>query len=258
MTRPPASAIGAATAAAALVGLAVVGAVAGVSDRWVFTAAGLALVAAAIGTVFWAAALDHADAEEERLQHGPHRPGRRRLLGLGIGAAALTAGGLSVPAARRVADSSDRLRTTAWRAGVRIVDADGVPIVAARVTDGELATVYPEGSVGAVDSQAVLVREPPGRFAPDPNGPTGSPTASSSTRSSAPTWRARWACTSRPRHPAVPVPPGGVRRARRRPAISGPARRALPQLPIAIDDDGHLVALGDFSDAVGTGFWSRP
>jgi ubiquinol-cytochrome c reductase iron-sulfur subunit len=259
MTRPPASAIGAATAAAALVGLAVVGAVAGVSDRWVFTAAGLALVAAAIGTVFWAAALDHADAEEERLQHGPHRPGRRRLLGLGIGAAALTAGGLSVPAARRVADSSDRLRTTAWRAGVRIVDADGVPIVAARVTDGELATVYPEGSVGAVDSQAVLVREPPGRFAPDPERPDwiadGIVVYSKlCTHMACPLglYQQTSGTLLCPCHQAVfDVLDGGR-------AISGPARRALPQLPVAIDDAGHLVALGDFSDAVGTGFWSRP
>jgi ubiquinol-cytochrome c reductase iron-sulfur subunit len=41
-------------------------------------------------------------------------------------------------------------------------------------------------------------------------------------------------------------------------ATSGPARRPLPQLPISIADDGTIVAMGDFSDAVGTGFWGRP
>lgn len=37
--------------------------------------------------------------------------------------------------------------------------------------------------------------------------------------------------------------------------IFGPAVRALPQLPIAVDDDGYFVALGDFTAPVGPGFW---
>jgi ubiquinol-cytochrome c reductase iron-sulfur subunit len=39
--------------------------------------------------------------------------------------------------------------------------------------------------------------------------------------------------------------------------IFGPATRALPQLPLAVDDDGFLIAAGDFSDPVGPGFWDR-
>jgi ubiquinol-cytochrome c reductase iron-sulfur subunit len=38
---------------------------------------------------------------------------------------------------------------------------------------------------------------------------------------------------------------------------SGPATRALPQLPLGIDDDGYLIALGDFPEPVGPGFWNR-
>ena len=39
--------------------------------------------------------------------------------------------------------------------------------------------------------------------------------------------------------------------------IFGPAARALPQLPLALDDEGYLIATGDFSGPVGPGFWDR-
>lgn len=39
--------------------------------------------------------------------------------------------------------------------------------------------------------------------------------------------------------------------------IFGPAARALAQLPITIDTNGHLVANGDFVEAVGPAFWER-
>ncbi|SDU44064.1 ubiquinol-cytochrome c reductase iron-sulfur subunit [Amycolatopsis keratiniphila] len=37
--------------------------------------------------------------------------------------------------------------------------------------------------------------------------------------------------------------------------VFGPAVRALPQLPIALDDDGLFVATGDFTAPVGPSFW---
>jgi len=39
--------------------------------------------------------------------------------------------------------------------------------------------------------------------------------------------------------------------------IFGPAARALAQLPITIDQDGYLVAAGDFIEPVGPAFWER-
>jgi ubiquinol-cytochrome c reductase iron-sulfur subunit len=39
--------------------------------------------------------------------------------------------------------------------------------------------------------------------------------------------------------------------------IFGPAKRALPQLAITVDDEGYLVAKGPFSEAVGPSFWER-
>jgi ubiquinol-cytochrome c reductase iron-sulfur subunit len=38
--------------------------------------------------------------------------------------------------------------------------------------------------------------------------------------------------------------------------VSGPAARPLPQLPIALADDGTFIALGDFPEPVGPAFWN--
>ena len=39
--------------------------------------------------------------------------------------------------------------------------------------------------------------------------------------------------------------------------IFGPAKRPLPQLPIAIDSEGYLIAQSDFTEPVGPSFWER-
>jgi ubiquinol-cytochrome c reductase iron-sulfur subunit len=39
--------------------------------------------------------------------------------------------------------------------------------------------------------------------------------------------------------------------------IFGPAGHALPQLPLAVDDEGYLVAQSDFTEPVGPSFWER-
>lgn len=39
--------------------------------------------------------------------------------------------------------------------------------------------------------------------------------------------------------------------------IFGPAARALPQLPLALDDEGYLIAQSDFTEPVGPSFWER-
>lgn len=39
--------------------------------------------------------------------------------------------------------------------------------------------------------------------------------------------------------------------------IFGPAARALPQLPLMVDEEGYLVAQSDFREPVGPSFWER-
>jgi len=39
--------------------------------------------------------------------------------------------------------------------------------------------------------------------------------------------------------------------------VFGPAARPLPQLPLAVDDEGYLVAQSDFTEPVGPSYWER-
>jgi ubiquinol-cytochrome c reductase iron-sulfur subunit len=39
--------------------------------------------------------------------------------------------------------------------------------------------------------------------------------------------------------------------------VFGPAHRPLPQLPLAVDDEGYLVAQSDFKEPIGASYWER-
>ncbi|WP_062378249.1 cytochrome bc1 complex Rieske iron-sulfur subunit [Demequina pelophila] len=39
--------------------------------------------------------------------------------------------------------------------------------------------------------------------------------------------------------------------------VFGPAKRPLPQLPIAVDDEGYIVARSDFHEPIGPSYWNR-
>ncbi|WP_257182643.1 cytochrome bc1 complex Rieske iron-sulfur subunit [Corynebacterium cystitidis] len=39
--------------------------------------------------------------------------------------------------------------------------------------------------------------------------------------------------------------------------VFGPAARALPQLPLEVDEDGYLIARGNFIEPLGPAFWER-
>lgn len=198
-----------------------------------------------------------AHTEEDRQVKGPRLARRHLVVGAGAGAVAIAA--VSLPAARRVTDASDRLRRTSWRRGIRLVTVDGAPVRADTLAIGELLTVFPDGAENEVDSQVVLVRESPQRVVAEPGREDWSPDgllaySKLCTHMACPVglYQQQEGTVLCPCHQAAfDVLHGGR-------SVHGPARRALPQLPIAIGDDGFLVARGDFSDAVGTGFWSRP
>ena len=40
--------------------------------------------------------------------------------------------------------------------------------------------------------------------------------------------------------------------------VFGPAPRNLPQLPLAVDDDGYFAAQSDFTESVGLSHWGKP
>ena len=146
---------------------------------------------------------------------------------------------------------------TAYKAGTRLVTADGAAVTSADLELGSILTVYPEGATDRADSQAVAIRVEPGEL--------------HSSRS-----REGWApegvvvyskiCT----HAGCPVGlyeptshellcpchQSAFDVTREAVPTAGPATRPLPQLPIEIDASGYLVARGDFSSPVGPGFWN--
>lgn len=197
--------------------------------------------------------------EERRVQKGPHHARRTLLIRLGVGAAALTAAGVAVPASRRIELAVEHLKATRWTRGSRVVDSDGELVVFADVAGGEMITVYPEGWVGEIDSQAVLIREPEERFSDDDRhgewlvgGVVIYSKLCTHMACSLGLYQQQSGTLLCPCHQAAF---DVLDRGR---AVRGPARRPLPRLGFDVDGDGHLVALGDFSDTVGSGFWWRP
>ena len=140
-----------------------------------------------------------------------------------------------------------------------MVDSDGEPVVIDRIAEGEMVTVYPQGSVGSVDSQAVLIREPLDRFTDEARllGPIVAGVVVHSKLCT------HMACSLGLYQQSsgtllCPCHQAAFDVLDRGQPVAGPARRPLPRLPIRLTDDGFLVATGDFPDAVGTGFWYRP
>jgi ubiquinol-cytochrome c reductase iron-sulfur subunit len=177
---------------------------------------------------------------------------RRGFLGRVLGAAAAALGlGLLAPVVSLGPSPSGQLRSTAWEAGRRLVRTDGRVVAPTDLAVGGVLTVWPEGSVDVESAAVVLLR-----LAGAPEEPTngdwvvdGGVVAYSKV------------CT----HAGCPV---GLFRERddalfcpchqstfdaRRGCVPtfGPASRALPQLPLGVDDDGSLVALDDFQEQVG-------
>lgn len=145
----------------------------------------------------------------------------------------------------------DRLRQTPWAAGVRLKTTDDQPIRLADLNVGSVVTAWPDGSIG-VERAAVLVM----RLSEQPVEPTnlawvvGEAVVAYSkicTHAGCPValYRERDNSLFCPCHQSTfDVRRGAV-------PTFGPAARPLPQLPLGVDDDGALVALGDFTDQAG-------
>lgn len=258
---------------AASVGLSLVY-LAGGSRAWEGVLLAAALGGIGVGFILWATRLiDAPDNVEERREQKPGEGlglisevleqsvtgvSRRKVLaGLASGAAASLGAALAIPSLSLGPQPGRSLFRTLWVPGIPAVDSEGARLRPEDVPLSGIITVFPQGSEGAGDSQAVLLRVAPDLL-------------------SLPEARASWApqgclayskiCT----HAGCPV---GLYRAQARELLCpchqstfdvltgaapvfGPAVRPLPQLPLAVDEDGYLVAQGDFSGPVGPSFWN--
>lgn len=200
------------------------------------------------------------EAAEEAAQEGGEALGRRRFLTrLLLGA--LGALGLAALFPIRSLGPSPgvSLFVTGWRRGTRLVDEDGVAVRSDRLVVGSVITVYPEGAVGSADSQTVLIRVDPAglrlpsqRMAWAPEGYVGYSKVCTHAGCPVGLYRADTHSLLCPCHQSTFDVLNGAA------PVFGPAARPLPQLPLEIDQDGFLRALGDFPEPVGPGFWDRP
>ena len=190
---------------------------------------------------------------------------RRRLLGAAAGAAGVALGAaVVVPIASLGPAVDDRLRPSPWRAGVRLVDESGLPVPAADLEIGSFLTAFAEGGDPRELADAVVVVRvdpgkldlPPGRDDWAPNGILAYSKICTHAGCAVNLFR-------KPLYPPRTPEPALVCPCHystfdvlRGAAVNfGPAGRPLPQLPLAIDRGGHLVATGSLSGNVGPA-WS--
>lgn len=191
------------------------------------------------------------------------RGGRRRfLLQLLAGAGASLGLALTVPllSLGPIFDrgARDELFETAWTSGRRLVNGEGELLRPEDLQADAIATVFPEGSDNPADAQAVLIHTREGELQadalPQPDAVVAELVAYSKlcTHAGCPVglYRASQGELICPCHQSLFKVTRGAA------VVSGPAGRPLPQLPIGVDDEGYLVALGDFTSPVGPSFWN--
>lgn len=212
--------------------------------------------------------LDDPFEQEEVLSviaEGAEGVSRKRLFLLaGGGAAGLVGAALLTPALSCGPEANRVLSQSPWTRGRRLVTELDEPITAAGILVGELVTAFPQGADKEdIASPVIVVRVRPEELdLPDER------------RGWAPAGLIAYSkiCThagcavSEYRYPSYgPTAPGpavvcpchystfSVTNGGKR--IFGPAGRALPQLPLAIDGNGDLVAAGGFSGRPGPSWW---
>jgi ubiquinol-cytochrome c reductase iron-sulfur subunit len=235
----------------------------------------IAFAGLAVGFVIWAHhllppgpavqerhELASPESEREELEEDFERVdvlGRRKLL---VRALAAAAGALGIAALFPIRSLGPRpgktLSQTSWRPGSRLVTDEGRPVRLAEVAIGSLSTVFPEGHAGSADAQTVLVRvaeselQPPeGRESWSPNGLLAYSKVCTHAGCPVGLYQADTHQLLCPCHQsAFDV----LDRAR---PVFGPATRALPQLPLVVDDEGFVRAQSDFHEPIGPAYWDR-
>lgn len=182
---------------------------------------------------------------------------RSFLVKLLVGAGAMLAAALALPALSLGPQPGRSLFRTPWTAGARVVDASGSPLRPGDLVLNSVRTVFPEGHVGSPDAQTLLIRVRPedlrlgaerGAWAPE--GVVGYSKVCTHAGCPVGLYRAEQHELLCPCHQSTFAVLDGAK------PVFGPAARPLPQLPMDVDNEGYLVATGDFPEPVGPSFWN--
>jgi ubiquinol-cytochrome c reductase iron-sulfur subunit len=147
--------------------------------------------------------------------------------------------------------------STAWTSGSRMVRTSGLPVSVQELAVNGVATVFPDGHIGEEDSQVVLIRLRSGEDSStsEEDGSYEGLVAFSKvcTHAGCPVglFEEQTGHLLCPCHQSTFDVKDGAK------PVFGPATRPLPQLPISADDEGNLIALGDFPDPIGPGYWNQ-
>ena len=201
---------------------------------------------------------DDGEVVEDRVEEVTDEPGRRSVLKLFWAAGGALALAAIFPI-RSLGPSPGRtLLATAWHRGARLVDLDGRPVRVETLGVGGTLTAFPEHAEHAGDSSVVLVRVEESLLRPRPGRETWSPQGYVAYSKICPhvgcpvgLYQADTHELLCPCHQSTFNVLDGAR-----PSF-GPATRSLPQLPLAIDPAGFLIAQDDFDEPIGPGFWNR-
>ncbi len=198
------------------------------------------------------------EAFEETLEHPEGMSRRKLLVGGLLGALGALGVALLFPIRSLGPNPGSSLRRTPWRRGVRAITGDGRPVLASDVPLDGLVTVFPDGHPDSADGQVVLLRVRPDRLrlsaAHADWAPEGLVAYSKvCTHAGCPVglFEPRTAQLLCPCHQSAFDALDGAE------PVFGPAARALPQLPIAIDAEGYVIAQSDFHEPIGPSFWNR-
>jgi ubiquinol-cytochrome c reductase iron-sulfur subunit len=150
-------------------------------------------------------------------------------------------------------------QTPYQNAPIRVVTQDGEPVRPRDLEVDSFVTVWPDGHTDAADSSTLLIhyRKDQG-FEPRPGRADWTVEdivaySKLCTHVGCPVglYQAALGLLLCPCHQSTFDVMEGAR------PVFGPAARSLPQLPLDLDDEGFIIATGDFSSPVGPGFWDR-
>ncbi|MEY2403976.1 MAG: ubiquinol-cytochrome c reductase iron-sulfur subunit [Acidimicrobiaceae bacterium] len=187
--------------------------------------------------------------------------GRRRLL-VGLAASAFAAMGTALLFPLRSLGprpGKDLKRTPYAPGGLRVVTENGAPVTPNDLPADGILTVWPEGHTDAPDAPTLLIRTRrdqgftprEGREDWTVDGIVAYSKLCTHVGCPVGLYQAESGLLLCPCHQSTFDVLDGAR------PVFGPAARSLPQLPLALDGNGNLIARADFSDPVGPGFWDR-